>query len=59
MSADREGVFSFGEPHCKFVSYLIGLIRRYLSRLEGLPDLICDYLFCPDIPDIIVVLLGR
>ena len=51
MSADDESEAAFQEALRKFISDLIGLFRRDLSRLKGLPHLIGNdvVLLCPAI----------
>ena len=44
MGTDNKGVFAFQKPHGKFVSDLVRFLWRDLSRLEGLTNLIGDYI---------------
>ena len=37
-----EGMLTFGEAHRQFIAHLVGLLRRDLPRLEGLPDLVSN-----------------
>ncbi len=43
MGADKKSVLAFQETHGKFVADFVRLFRCDLSRLEGLTDLVCDY----------------
>lgn len=43
VGADKKSVFAFQETHGKFVSDIVRLFRCDLSRFEGLPDLVRDY----------------
>ena len=42
MSSNNKCMLAFGKSHCSFISDFICFLRRYLSRLERLPDLICN-----------------
>ncbi len=50
MGADKKCVFAFQKPLCQFIPDPVGFLRRDLTRLEGLADLIGDHiavLFAP------------
>ena len=43
VGTDKKSVPAFQKTHGKFVSDFVRLFRCDLSRLEGLPDLVRDY----------------
>ena len=44
MGSHDKGVFSLGKSHGRLIPNLVCFLRRDLSRLKGLPNLICNYI---------------
>ena len=60
MSGHRKGMIPFGETHGQLIAEPVCFLRCYLSRLEGLPDLIgndISFVFLPG--DLLILPLGK
>ena len=47
MGGDEKGVLALGPAHRRFIAHLVCLLRGDLTRLEGLADLIAQYIGLP------------
>lgn len=55
-----EGVFALRPTHGGFIAHLIGFFRCDLTGLEGLADLICDYIMgLLSASDVLILPLGQ